>query len=276
MKEEALSLAKELALPTDILPRLAAAPALPPELLSRLAAPETASAAWTEASAILPPWETDGGFAQLAAVLDAACLTREAYRRAHIPDPVFLDTFACLPRFLEETKTLLGRYAFDRGFWTWRQTGCLLFRLGALEFEYAPAGRPLPGLDPDTPVLFVHIPSDASLARDALDSSYARARALFAGEAFCRLGPPQAILCASWLLAPALDQLLPETSGIRRFAGDYERLLVREDNTEFYRWLFQRTEPAPPQDLPAATSLQRAVRDHLASGGKIGMAWGRL
>ncbi len=74
--------------------------------------------------------------AQLAAALAGACRTRRAYRERNIPDEIFLNTMGCFRRFLMETHEMSGRWAFDRGFWTWRQTGCLLFRLGTLEFEY--------------------------------------------------------------------------------------------------------------------------------------------
>ena len=226
----------------------------------------------------LPAWEADEGMAQLAVVLGAACGTREAYRRAGVSDTVFLATMGCIPRFLRETRELTGRWAFDRGFWTWRQTGCLLFRLGALEFEYAAAGTAPPGLSPEDMVLHVHIPSDAVLTRENLDDSYAQARrfCVSEGAAFCKSGPPKAMLCGSWLLAPALDGLLPEDSGIRRFAGDYDRFQVREEDTSFYRWLFRNLEPIPVEDLSEDTGLQRAAKARLAAGGGIGMACGVL
>lgn len=277
-----LALAEELRISPEVLPPLErAAEGLPwPDLpVSALSAPETAGGAWEETVKRLPPWETDNGMAQLAAVLAAACRTRGAYRRAGVPDGVFLDTMGCLPRFLEETQALTGRPAFDRGFWTWRQTGGLLFRLGTLEFEYVPeGGRDLPGAAPGTPVLHVHIPSDAVLTREALDNSYREARRFFQAEgaAFCRKGAPAAVLCDSWLLAPALDELLPEGSGIRRFAGDFQRLGVREEDTAFYRWLFRRLEPVPLEELPEDTGLQRAVKARLAAGGTVGAAWGVL
>jgi len=278
---ELLALAEELRLPPETLPPLeTAAKALPwPDLpLNALAAPDTAGAAWTQAMARLPAWETDDGMAQLAVALAAACGTRKAYRQAGVSNEIFLATMGCISRFLKETKELTGRWAFDRGFWTWRQTGGLLFRLGALEFEYAAAGEAPPGLSQEDRTLHVHIPSDAALTREALDGSYAQARRFFQAEGavFCTSGPPKAMLCGSWLLAPALDELLPEGSGIRRFAGDYNRFLVREDSTDFYRWLFRRPGPAPLEDLPEDTSLQRAAKARLAAGGTIGMAWGVL
>lgn len=275
-----LALAEELRVSPEVLPPLeTAARALPDLPLSGLTAPETAGAAWREAMKRLPAWEADNGMAQLAAVLAASCGTRQAYRRAGVSDQVFLDTMGCIPRFLEETRQLTGQWAFDRGFWTWRQTGCLLFRLGALEFEYAAGEGPLPrGLSPEDMTLHVHIPSDAALTRGALDDSYAQARRFFGAEgaAFCKKGPPKAVLCDSWLLSPALELLLPETSGIRRFAGDFDRFQTCEEDGSFYRWLFRRLEPVPAEDLPEDTSLQRAVKAHLAAGGKIGLAWGVL
>lgn len=277
-----LALARELHVPPEVLPPLAAAgevlswPDLP---VAALSAPETAEKAWAQAMSRLPDWEADGGMAQLAVVLAAAGRTREAYRQAGISDDIFLNTMGCLPRFLRETKELTGQWAFDRGFWTWRQTGGVLFRLGELEYEYRLFGEEFcPKSQPGDPIVRVHIPSDAVLSRERLDASYADAWHFFSteGAAFCGKGPPRAMTCHSWLLAPALDGLLPETSGIRRFAADYERSRVQEDDTSFYRWLFRVPEPIPTEALPEHTSLQRAVKVHLAAGGKLGAAWGTL
>ena len=215
--------------------------------------------------------------AQLAAVLAAALRTRALYRAMHIPDSIYLATMGCLPRFLRETKQITGEWDFDRGFWTWRQTGGLLYRLGTLEFEYKSLGdSPAPpGLSPEDGILSVHIPSDASLSRQELDRSYAWAAEFFASAGtFCLSGPPKAVLCGSWLLSPVLDGLLPQSSGIRRFAGDYERYYVREEDTSFYRWLFGAVRPV--EELPEDTGLRRAVKRCLLAGGLVGMACGEL
>ncbi|MCI9432674.1 MAG: DUF5596 domain-containing protein [Oscillospiraceae bacterium] len=268
-KAALLTLAEELALPEPVMaPLERAAAALPPLPLRELAAPETAEAAWQAVASAVPHWRRDNGMAHLAAALGGACHTREAYRKNGVPEDVYLATMGCFSRFLRESRQLFGEWVFDRGFWTWRQTGCLLFRLGTLEFEYLPEG----------PALGVHIPSDAVLSRTELDRSYDWAERFFAGEgrAFCRRGQPVETRCCSWLLAPALAELLPEDSGIRRFAGDYRLCGVMENDQEFYRWLFQCETPLPPEDLPERTSLQRAAKAHLAAGGKIGAASGVL
>lgn len=267
-KAAVMALAEALALPEPVMePLERAAESLPELPLEALAAPETAEDAWRTVSARVPLWREDDGMAQLAAALAGACHTRRAYRENGLPEELYFSTMGCFPRFLRETHEITGRWVFDRGFWTWRQTGGRLFRLGTLEFEYLPEG----------PALGVHIPSDAVLSREELDRSYDWAERFFAREGLVfRQGPPGEARCSSWLLAPVLETLLPEDSGIRRFAGDYVRRAAEEDDQEFYRWLFQCETPLPPEDLPERTSLQRAAKAHLAAGGKIGAASGVL
>lgn len=145
-KKELFPMAEQLKLPEPVLsPLVAAAKSLPEGLpIEELTEPETAAAAWKTVSAQLPAWREDNGMAQLAVMLAAVCQTEKRYRRENIPAEVFLSTMDCFRRFLEETHARTGQWAFDRGSWTWRQTGGLLFRLGTLEFEYR---RIRPGLD---------------------------------------------------------------------------------------------------------------------------------
>ncbi len=271
-----LSLASQLRLPPVVMRPLAEAAALPELPIAELTDPDAAPKAWQVIAERLGPWQADDGMSHLAVMLAAAAETEERYRREGIPAEIFDATMGCFARFLRETHERTGRWAFDRAFWTYRQTSGVLFRLGVLEFEYRRAGAgPLPdGLAPDDPVLSVHIPSDAALRRGALDDSYAMARRFFAGTSRRRFGAPKAFLCGSWLLAPALKELLPEGSHIRCFASDYRLFAVEEENTEFYEWLFGGH--APVEALPETTSLQRAVKERLARGGRIGSARGVL
>lgn len=281
--QAALALAQELALPGPVqseLQRLC--PLLPwPRLgpaLTGLCDPQNAEAACQALAQALAPLEAGDGLAQLAVHLAAAANTRQLYRAAGVPDAVFLATMGCFGRFLRETYARQGRWVFDRAFWTWRQLACRLFRLGQLEFEYGspPPGVLSPGLAPGDPVLSVHIPSDACLTRENLEQSYQATECFFAqaGAVFCHMGRPKAVLCGSWLLSPALAGLLPKDSGIRRFAADYRLYAVEENDDSFYQWLFGKK--APPPQLPGQTSLQRAVRRHLAQGKTVGMARGVL
>ena len=281
LSSDILDLARQLSIPSPVLASLPSVIASLPKLpLAALSKPHTAQKAWSEITALLPTYAEDGGLPLLAATLGGACFTREEYRRQGIGEDVYFATMLCLPRFLRETYEITGRWGYDRGFWTWRQTGRLLFRLGELEFEYRLTERnePLPeGLQAGDPILSVHIPSDAKLTREKLDASYTWAKRFFSEVP----GPwisekPRAILCGTWLLSPELYGLLSENSGIRRFADDYSLYHIQQNDNAIYRWLYQLSGPVSAEKLPERTSLQRSVKGHLLSGGLIGIAWGIL
>lgn len=276
-----LALANAIGLQAPVCARLAEV--LTPTLLDTHAAdcaaltePSTAANTWKALVATLGDGDPDG-MKLLGLYLAAACITREKYREAGISDTIFLETMDCFSRFLQETYDRTGAWAFDRGFWAWRQLCCLLFRLGTLEFEYrlAPENEQMPDwIAPGTPILNVHIPSNAVLTGEALKASYQHSNAFFAaeGRTFCHDGPPVATLCHTWLLSQPLRSLLPPTSGIRRFGDDYEIYANDPADESFYLWLFHGKKP--PDPLPQNTSLQRTVHAFLEKGGKIGAGLG--
>ena len=191
------------------------------------------------------------------------------------------DTFCCLHRMCGEYRKEFNTFGFDRGFWVWRQACGRILRLGTLEFEYVIAGpntdgKPVPE---GKAYLSVHIPSGADLSREALDDSYAQARALFANcPQVCPPDglAPEAIYCGSWLLCPTLRKLLKENSGIRRFAEDFELYRVQESSNGYRHFLFWAGEDTPIADYAEDTSLRRAVKAHLLNGGVIGSGSGLL
>lgn len=218
----------------------------------------------------------DGWKIVLSAHLCAALLNKPTlYDAAGIPLPVFVETMKCFSRFVREHYQSFGRYGFDRAFWTWRQINGRLFRLGALEFEMisqssiSPASPPL--ATKSAPALSIHIPSDAVLSDTALEGSYRKARAFFFAHfpAYEKV----AFYCSTWLLSPKLQSLLPASSGILRFARDYEICLNEPDSDAAMAWLFPQGYENP-QDLPESTSLQRAAKALYLRGGHIGSAAG--
>lgn len=58
------------------------------------------------------------------------------------------------------------------------------------------------------------------------------------------------------------------------FLARFSVVFWEEDSPAFRDWVFPAAASAPAEDLPESTSLQRAVRRHLLSGGKIGWAEG--
>lgn len=279
-KKAAMVLAEELLIPYEARQHMAVVmDKLPWEMMIPLTEQLTDSCQAKEAQIKLAhysaPFEGESGMGQLAVFLAAACRTRRQYGELGIPDHVFLDTMGCFKRFLEETKTMTGQWIFDRGFWVWRQTSGLLFRLGTLEFEYCKAEGILPdGMKENDMELNVHIPSDAVLTDEKLTESYEVMRIFWTEheKQLCSMGKPKIIRCSTWLLSPELHKLLPQSSGIRRFASDYRLFYTNPENESFYRWLFNGQKEWAA--LPENTSLQRAVKRHLADGGKIGIAAG--
>lgn len=280
---DALAMARALELPAPVTEQLEAlCPGLPwarlEPAVTALCSPQQAQAAQATLDRSLTGQDGDSGQAQLAVMLAAARRTADLWARAGIAETLFWDTMGCFGRFLRETHAVLGRWCFDRSFWVWRQTAGYIARLGALEFEYCQAqtGPLPPGIAAGDVILQVHIPSDARLAGTDLECSYTLAQRFFSHGNPLQNDPrpPRAVLCGSWLLAPALQTLLAPGSGIRRFAAGYEIFSVDEGDEGFYLWLFEGKREL--QVLPERTALQRAAKRHLQQGGKLGAAVGRL
>ena len=281
-QERVRALAEELHLPepikrivTDICARL------PWEMLHEnvieLTDPRHAENAREEVLKKLQGYQDEGNMAELAVMLAAASHTRERYRAMKISDQIYLDTMGCFARFLEETKRNRGEWKFDRGFWTWRQTSCLLFRLGALEFEYTHCfWDGIWEVSRGDRIISVHIPSDAKLTKENLGHTYDEMKEFYGrkGSDICYAGNPKAVVCHTWLLSPTLLKFLGEDSNIRRFAADYEILETDTDNGGCLEWLFEGKTDL--NTLPEHTGLQKEVKQYLLQGGVIGQGLGRL
>ena len=200
----------------------------------------------------------------LACQLRAAVHTRELYRKAGIPDRVFLDTMGCFRRFLRETMHRTGKLCFDRGWWSYRQLSMRLFRLGQLEFEMC--GEPH--------AVSVHIPSDSRMSSEEVDRSLEQLRSFlpkyFPDYADAPVG------CESWLLSPVLREHLGECSNIRSFQDRFRLIHVVDEAQDVLEWLFRVPEGTPVPTFPEGTSLQRNIKKYMLAGGKIGVARGIL
>lgn len=202
--------------------------------------------------------EDPDGVKLLACMLHAGAGLRQWYREQGLGDEIYIATMKCYPRFLEETRVMTGRLCFDRGWWTTRQAGGHLFRIGQLEYERKPGE--------DGPVISIHIPSDADFSPEAVDRSLEMAR---------RLLPEREYICDSWLLDRQLAAMLPPQSNIVSFQNRFEILEQGDGDNEFMQWLFHR-EQCAYDALPEDTSLQRKVKAHLLAGGVMRSAMGRM
>lgn len=210
--------------------------------------------------------EDGDGMKMLCCQLECARRAWDRYQSKKIPGSIYRDTMGCFPRFLKETQKRTGRLLFDRGWWTWRQTSMSLFRLGALEYEL----REQDGVA----AVAVHIPSDADFSEEAVDASLAQADAFF--RVFFPDWGGKRCICSSWLLSPALRPFLGENSRILSFQRRFDLVSTDSGDREFVEWLFQAPADTAAADLREETSLQRAVKALLLSGGTVGSACGTM
>lgn len=232
-------------------------------VLKKLRTPES----WTEGLEELKAaaLADEDGLAVLTLLLAESYYVHQEYQEKGISDTIFYETFACFSRFVKEYQESYGRYGFDRTFWVVRQLSLRLFRIGQLEFEIERYR--------EENIISVHIPSDADIALKNCHDSYQKTR-IFLKEFFpvfaqCRF------FCGSWLLAPGLQEILPETSNIIQFQKEYEIAEVEPEADDIMQWVFKKAD-IPLADVPQDTSLQRKLKDYLQQGNTIGLAKGYL
>ena len=190
---------------------------------------------------------------------------RPAWARLGIPLDIYRDTMAFATRYLKDGLAAYGEYCFTAGWWFPRQLAMELFRLGSLEFELVWTEK--------GPAAYFHIPTDASLAPEAIDDSILRFRD-FAARFYPEWRNAE-MICDSWLMSPAIRPLLPPDSKILAFQDRFELFSVDADNMGALGWVFPGYKEVS-EALPEKTSLQRSMKAFLLSGGKPGWAAGKL
>ncbi len=209
--------------------------------------------------------EDPKGFRLLNCQLHCAMNTYRQYRQKGIPESIFWDTMKFIPRMLEWQKTYYGEYSFPWGWWLPRQLSLYEFRLGEFELERVKTEQ--------GPVLSLHIPSGAKLEPELLRDSIRRMNRLCLAEFQDYYQAP--VLCDSWMLSPALKELLPQDSRILKFANCFEVESVDWESTAVLDWVFPGPK-VPYEQLAETTSLQRAMKQYLLQGNQVGWARGRL
>ncbi len=258
--DQVISLCHELGFHAEVIDLLSQQPSRVEEaMITRLTDPASYAAATDELETLV---DADG-MQKLFVMLTAACRTRELYRARGVDDRIFLETMGCFPRFVGEHYASYGRWGFDRAFWVGRQLSMQLFRLGCLEYEMTETDG--------TPLLSVHIPSDADLTPAVVDASLAAAHRFFASYAPAYADAPR--VCHSWLLSPALGELLPSTSRIVQFQQRFVITRTYPDAESYKQWVYGDPH-LQVTDFSEKTALQRGIKRYVLAGGKIGEAYG--
>ena len=172
----------------------------------------------------------------LAFYLRLSAETYDKYQEEGIPDQVFDQTFYDLTIWCRECYRKYGVYGLEELWWLGQSVKMKLFRLGRLQFEPIELKEPMEGngirIGAGTKGLNVHIPEDGPLKYEDCIDSFRQAELFFADRAD---GKPGFYMCDSWLLSPALEELLPKTSNIIRFQKRESPLYLSAGRTEDLR-----------------------------------------
>jgi len=192
----------------------------------------------------------------LTCQLLAAARNYTLFQEKEISDKIYYDTMSAFTRFCEETHRYSGNWHYDRAGWSYRNASMLLFRIGILEYEF----RTYKG----EPMISLHIPSDTVFSEINLNKTFKLAK-----EFVAKYYPEhvnERIYCESWIMAPKLQKLLPETSGIIRFHKRFEPIVESLQPDCCLKWVFHCNDQTPLEELPENTSLQCKIKKMMLAG----------
>ena len=213
-----------------------------------------------------------------AQLLLLICLTknlREEYRKAGIADEIWRGSVSDLKWKLWECKAVKNVWGIFVGAWENRFFNMTRFALGRLQFEVTPLKKDYVINEVEfkagSKAIFVHIPRTLTpLTRESMLEAYKKAYEWFKDEF-----DEQAVIfgCNTWLFSDELPMLLGERSNLRKFIADFEIVERYKHNKGDFpdAWrLFDMDFTGNIDDYPEDTSLRRAYKTHLKSGGTMG------
>lgn len=225
-----------------------------------------------QASIAQKRWDEPEGLSILAIQMRVAALTRKLYARAGLSDELFVRTVDWFPRFVRwQHANVEGKFGhrvanpdnpalFTEAFWSPRLLNLSILRFGEFEFEFVEG----------EPEINLHIPDDARLDREHMQASFEQFHALTAAK--LAQYADATITCESWLLDPALDELLPANSHLREFRSLFS-LTGSEVSQDYQKWI-AGCEGLSAEELPEVTSLQRAIKQYVLAGGQMSVGTG--
>ena len=197
---------------------------------------------------------------------------REIYREKGYDDQIWLDSFADIRIWNESYTDRFGKPGIDEIGWISYSLAMKLFRLGRLQFLPHPLEEdivtPERTVPAGTVVLTVHIPAGTPLRHDDCLASYEMAKKFYND-------PHPVFTCGSWLLSPALKELLPETSGILAFQSDFTLLSTNDKSRQAEERIYGHGNMLDdPSGYPEDTTLRRNAKAWLMAGKKIPSGYG--
>lgn len=194
----------------------------------------------------------------------------DIWHAAGIPDKIYFDTFKDIVIWSERYKARTGKVGLMEWPWFIIHIGMKLFRLGRLQFEVVTLSEDTPLAPKGTELLSIHIPRGEPMTAENIKESLDLSKEFFPkyfGKSY------DLYYCNSWLLAPQLEQMLSERSGIRDFRRYFDIFVEDNSWSQAEDYIFLKREDDPSL-YPEDTTLQRNFKKFLQSGGKMGMGRG--
>lgn len=210
----------------------------------------------------------------LAFYLRLSAEVYDKYQEEGIPDQIFDQTFYDLTIWCRECFRKYGVYGLEELWWLGQSVKMKLFRLGRLQFEPIELKEPMEGngirIGAGTKGLNVHIPEDGPLKYEDCIDSFRQAELFFADREDDR---PEFYMCDSWLLSPALEELLPKTSNIIRFQKLFRIVKVHYTFPQAEQRIFGEVLE-DKSGYPENTLLQKKAKAYILEGKDPGIGVG--
>lgn len=199
--------------------------------------------------------------------------TKRLYDALNIPESYFWNSIREIKIWSDDYYNKNNVPGFSEWEWVGRTLRLEVVRIGRLQFLPTVLKERITinncRYEEGTPILDVHIPAGERLCKDEVMISLRQAP-----HWFKRYFKREFVLfhCNSWLLSPAIKELLPEESRIVQFQNLFT--VYKTDNV---RQAEERVFGFVAKDAslyPEETSLQRALKQSVLAGKTVGMASG--
>lgn len=189
-------------------------------------------------------------------IANMAHVSDDAERRG-VKREILTATFNEVDYLIDKNIIITGRKGTSRyHYWLPRYGKGQIFKVGAFQFEFV--------IHDGADVLSVHIPDGTKLdvAENLSDFCYALE---FFKKHYSEYDY-KGFICKSWLLSPAIEEIMQRKTNITRFGDMFERFELDWDKSGVLMAVYKKLEIKTPDELCENTSLQRNIKKYLKAG----------
>ena len=205
------------------------------------------------------------------------CLAAEKARPFYRSEEIYWNTFCDLRYKVQECYDVYGIWGTFVAHWYPIFYNGTIVKLGRMEYQTkaCPFKEPKTVLGitvhPGDPILALHIPTSF----EPFDKETRMESYRMAWRYFCPDGRPLVCVCGSWLLYDGYEGVFAPGSNIDSFRKEFYMLNSKATETFGNIWrVFGSAHELPTRELPEKTSLQRAFKHYMLSGGTHGNGTG--